>query len=145
MVEKSAHKRSKQAGGPAKEWEEKWWERYDAAGGVRREADKWGREGAHVWHERHGDYFDSRGAVSKWTDKVREQELASRAFVRYEGKWKTADRGEGGIITSNSVPGHSFAYPPPPHPANLAPLAVGRVDGEGRRPGGVGREVAGPL
>ena len=54
---------------------------------MRREADKWGREGAHVWHERWGDYYDSRGSVSKWTDKWAESRGLSGGRAEWGEKW----------------------------------------------------------
>ena len=34
-------------------------------------ADKWGKEGVNVWHERWGEDYDGVGGCTKWTDKVR--------------------------------------------------------------------------
>ena len=33
-------------------------------------ADKWGKEGVNVWHERWGEDYDGVGGCTKWTDKV---------------------------------------------------------------------------
>ena len=33
-------------------------------------ADKWGKEGVNVWHERWGEGYDGVGGCTKWTDKV---------------------------------------------------------------------------
>ena len=39
-------------------------------------ADKWGKEGVNVWHERWGEDYDGVGGCTKWTDKVCLQLLA---------------------------------------------------------------------
>lgn len=73
-IEKTADKWGKN--GKNEEWQEKWWERYDASGFTEKCAHKWccidpfkplEAGHAHVWHERYGsDNLSQKGAPSTY-------------------------------------------------------------------------------
>ncbi|GER25473.1 hypothetical protein STAS_01056 [Striga asiatica] len=91
--EKSADKWGKNIQGD--EWQEKWWEHYDASGQAEKWAHKWcsidphtplevGH--AHVWHERWGEKFDGQGGSVKYTDKWAER-FEGDGWAKWGDKW----------------------------------------------------------
>ncbi len=98
------------------EWEEKWSEYYHSAGHVSKWADKWGKQGPNVWHERWGeDYDPSNGgdACVKWTDKWAERLLPGGAREQWGDKWREEfGRGAGaknGEVWTVGADGHRWA------------------------------------
>eukprot|EP00201_Polytomella_parva_P021319 CAMPEP_0175046074 /NCGR_PEP_ID=MMETSP0052_2-20121109/4819_1 /TAXON_ID=51329 ORGANISM="Polytomella parva, Strain SAG 63-3" /NCGR_SAMPLE_ID=MMETSP0052_2 /ASSEMBLY_ACC=CAM_ASM_000194 /LENGTH=331 /DNA_ID=CAMNT_0016309761 /DNA_START=471 /DNA_END=1463 /DNA_ORIENTATION=- len=90
FIERSAHKWARQDRDGREQWEEKWNEAYDEAGGVNKSADKWARSQNDVWHERWGeDYDTTRGWCRKWTDKWAERLSPSsgKAVEQWGDKW----------------------------------------------------------
>eukprot|EP00898_Chlorokybus_atmophyticus_P002946 jgi/Chlat1/3652/Chrsp238S03649 len=85
-IEKSAHKWAQT--GQGEEWEEKWWEAYDARGWTSKTADKWSKNPGHVHHERWGEEWDGKGAATKWTDRWAEE------IDPYTGKREWGDKWE---------------------------------------------------
>ncbi|XP_047334960.1 uncharacterized protein LOC124938542 isoform X2 [Impatiens glandulifera] len=92
-LEKTANKWGVNARG--EEWQEKWWEHYDAAGEAEKWAHKWCSidpttpldDGhAHVWHERWGEKFDGKGSSIKYTDKWAER-CEGDGWSKWGDKW----------------------------------------------------------
>ncbi|RZR97815.1 hypothetical protein BHM03_00027076 [Ensete ventricosum] len=93
QMEKTADKWGKNVEG--EEWQEKWWEHYDASGQAEKWAHKWCcidprtplRAGhAHVWHERWGEKYDGRGGSMKYTDKWAER-WEGDGWSKWGDKW----------------------------------------------------------
>ncbi|KAF3781930.1 hypothetical protein EJ110_NYTH35476 [Nymphaea thermarum] len=102
-IEKTADKWGKN--GKNEEWQEKWWERYDASGFAEKWAHKWCcidpftplKAGhAHVWHERWGEKYNGRGSSMKYTDKWAER-LEGDVWTKWGDKWDESfdDNGHG--------------------------------------------------
>ncbi|XP_058105410.1 protein LIKE EARLY STARVATION, chloroplastic isoform X2 [Magnolia sinica] len=92
-IEKTADKWGKT--GMDEQWQEKWWEHYDASGQAEKWAHKWCRIDpytpleaghAHVWHERWGEKYDGQGSSMKYTDKWAER-LEGDAWTKWGDKW----------------------------------------------------------
>ncbi|KAK4855209.1 hypothetical protein QYF36_005043 [Acer negundo] len=92
-LEKTADKWGKNGNGD--EWQEKWWEHYDASGQSEKWAHKWcsidpntqidvGH--AHVWHERWGEKYDGHGGSIKYTDKWAER-CEGDDWTKWGDKW----------------------------------------------------------
>ncbi|ESQ47563.1 hypothetical protein EUTSA_v10020381mg [Eutrema salsugineum] len=92
-MEKTADKWGKS--GQGDEWQEKWWEHYDATGKSEKWAHKWcsldrntpldvGH--AHVWHERWGEKYDGQGGSTKYTDKWAERWVGD-GWDKWGDKW----------------------------------------------------------
>ncbi|RAL54589.1 hypothetical protein DM860_001717 [Cuscuta australis] len=92
-MEKTADKWGKN--GRGEEWQEQWWEKYDASGQAEKWAHKWcsidpntpllaGH--AHVWHERWGEKFDGQGGAVKYTDKWAER-CEGDGWSKWGDKW----------------------------------------------------------
>ncbi|XP_010279291.1 PREDICTED: uncharacterized protein LOC104613255 isoform X2 [Nelumbo nucifera] len=92
-IEKAADKWGKN--GKGEEWQEKWWEHFDASG----QAEKWSHKWccidpntpleaghAHIWHERWGEKFDGQGASMKYTDKWAERSEGD-GWTKWGDKW----------------------------------------------------------
>ena len=75
-------------------------------------ADKWGKQGPNVWHERWGEDYDGAGACVKWTDKWAERLLPGGAHEQWGDKWREgfADgRGDkNGEVWSVDGSGHRY-------------------------------------
>jgi hypothetical protein len=90
-IERSADKWARDPAG--REWHEKWWERYNAAGYVERGVEKNGRHGSQAWWEKWGEQQESFGGDSiKWTDKWAE----NGSGTRWGDKWEERFRDDGG-------------------------------------------------
>ncbi|XAR49046.1 hypothetical protein NMG60_11032076 [Bertholletia excelsa] len=81
--------------GNEEEWQEKWWEHYDASGQAEKWAHKWCRIDpgtpleaghAHVWHERWGEKYDGKGSSMKYTDKWAERSDGD-GWSKWGDKW----------------------------------------------------------
>ncbi|KAM7257781.1 hypothetical protein ACFE04_013522 [Oxalis oulophora] len=81
--------------GQGDEWQEKWWEKYDASGKTEKSAHKWcsidpytplEAGHAHVWHERWGEQYDGHGGSIKYTDKWAER-WEGDAWTKWGDKW----------------------------------------------------------
>ncbi|XP_077247350.1 protein LIKE EARLY STARVATION, chloroplastic [Tasmannia lanceolata] len=92
-IEKTADKWGKS--GKGDEWQEKWWEHYDASGYAEKWAHKWcsidpntplEAGHAHVWHERWGEKYDGQGSSIKYTDKWAERSEGD-AWTKWGDKW----------------------------------------------------------
>ncbi|XP_021899460.1 uncharacterized protein LOC110815815 isoform X2 [Carica papaya] len=92
-LQKTADKWGKN--GKGEEWQEKWWEHYDAAGQSEKWAHKWcsidpntqlEAGHAHVWHERWGEKYDGRGGSTKYTDKWAER-CEGDGWTKWGDKW----------------------------------------------------------
>ncbi|XP_010274263.1 PREDICTED: uncharacterized protein LOC104609595 [Nelumbo nucifera] len=92
-IEKTANKWAKN--GKGNEWQEKWWEHYNASGQTEKWAHKWccidpktplEAGHAHVWHERWGEKFDGQGACMKYTDKWAERSKGD-GWTKWGDKW----------------------------------------------------------
>ncbi|XVF63017.1 hypothetical protein PTKIN_Ptkin09bG0055100 [Pterospermum kingtungense] len=92
-LEKTADKWGKNA--KCEEWQEKWWEHYDASGKSEKWADKWcsidpntplEAGHAHVWHERWGEQYDGHGGSVKYTDKWAER-CEGDGWAKWGDKW----------------------------------------------------------
>lgn len=93
-MEKTADKWAKN--GCSEQWQEKWWEHYDAAGHAEKWADKWCQIDlntpleaghAHVWHERWGEKYDGNGGAMKYTDKWAERVDIENRWTKWGDKW----------------------------------------------------------
>ncbi|CAN6439574.1 unnamed protein product [Victoria cruziana] len=102
-IEKTADKWGKN--GKNEEWQEKWWERYDASGFTEKCAHKWccidpfkplEAGHAHVWHERWGEKYNGKGSSMKYTDKWAER-LEGGGWTKWGDKWDESfdDNGHG--------------------------------------------------
>ncbi|KAA8548703.1 hypothetical protein F0562_000387 [Nyssa sinensis] len=92
-LEKTADKWGKN--GKGEEWQEKWWEHYDASGQAEKWAHKWcsidpqtqlEAGHAHVWHERWGEKYDGHGGSMKYTDKWAERSEGD-GWTKWGDKW----------------------------------------------------------
>lgn len=92
-IEKTADKWGKK--GEDDEWQEKWWEHYDASGKADKWAHKWCRINpntqlepghAHVWHEKWGEKYDGHGGSDKYTDKWAER-FEGDGWSKWGDKW----------------------------------------------------------
>ncbi|XP_057727748.1 protein LIKE EARLY STARVATION, chloroplastic [Arachis stenosperma] len=92
-MEKTADKWGKNGRGD--EWQEKWWEHYNAAGQAEKWAHKWcsidpntplEAGHAHVWHERWGETYDGYGGSIKYTDKWAERREGD-GWEKWGDKW----------------------------------------------------------
>ncbi|CAM8932890.1 unnamed protein product [Rhodiola kirilowii] len=92
-LEKTADKWGKN--GQGDEWQEKWWEHYDASGYADKWAHKWcsidpftqlDAGHAHVWHERWGEKYDGHGGSIKYTDKWAER-CEGDGWSKWGDKW----------------------------------------------------------
>ncbi|XAR58840.1 hypothetical protein NMG60_11014401 [Bertholletia excelsa] len=92
-IEKTADKWG--MNGKNEEWQEKWWEHYDASGQAEKWAHKWSRIDpgtpleaghAHVWHERWGEKYDGKGSSMKYTDKWAERSDGD-GWSKWGDKW----------------------------------------------------------
>ncbi|GKV48385.1 hypothetical protein SLEP1_g55209 [Rubroshorea leprosula] len=92
-LEKTADKWGKN--GKGDEWQEKWWEHYDASGQAEKWAHKWcsidpntplEAGHAHVWHERWGEKYDGHGGSIKYTDKWAERSEGD-GWTKWGDKW----------------------------------------------------------
>lgn len=93
-IEKTADKWAKNE--KDEEWQEKWWEHYDASGKAEKWAHKWcsidpytplDAGHAHVWHERWGENYDGKGGTSKYTDKWAERNEPGSGWSKWGDKW----------------------------------------------------------
>ncbi|KAH9289663.1 hypothetical protein KI387_033780 [Taxus chinensis] len=93
-MEKFADKWAKN--GQNEQWQEKWWEHYDATGHAEKWADKWCQIDlntpleaghAHVWHERWGEKYDGKGSAMKYTDKWAERAEDTNKWSKWGDKW----------------------------------------------------------
>lgn len=93
-MEKFADKWAKN--GQNEQWQEKWWEHYDATGHAEKWADKWCQIDlntpleaghAHVWHERWGEKYDGKGSAMKYTDKWAEHAEGGNRWSKWGDKW----------------------------------------------------------
>ncbi|PKA48814.1 hypothetical protein AXF42_Ash020988 [Apostasia shenzhenica] len=92
-IEKTANKWGKN--GKSDEWQEIWWEHYDASGHTEKWAHKWccidpnmplESGHAHIWHERWGEKYDGKGGSMKYTDKWAERSEVD-GWSRWGDKW----------------------------------------------------------
>ncbi|EEF45212.1 uncharacterized protein LOC8280205 [Ricinus communis] len=92
-LEKTANKWGKN--GEGDEWEEKWWEHYDASNKAEKWAHKWctidptrqlEAGHAHIWHERWGENYDGHGGSMKYTDKWAER-CEGDGWTKWGDKW----------------------------------------------------------
>lgn len=92
-IDKTADKWGKNGRGD--EWQEKWWEHYNASGEAEKWADKWcsidpntplEAGHAHIWHERWGEKYDGHGGSTKYTDKWAERS-ESDGWTKWGDKW----------------------------------------------------------